>query len=105
MDEKDFSNILDVYDIILPKQADIAPCTIYEHYAEKHNIRDLDVVRNIIRESFFEYSDLFDEILFSRKRLYAFNMLVTKKTLYDEYCKWLFKILDLAEKEIDILIK
>lgn len=102
MDEKDFTNILNVYDIILPKQVDIAPCTIYEHYAENHNIRDLDVVRSIIRESFFEYSDLFDEILFGRKRLYAFNMLVAKKSLYDEYCEWLFKILGLAEKKIDI---
>lgn len=102
MDEGDFSKILKEHDIILPKRADTAPHTVYEHYAKNHNIRDLDVIRNIIREHFSEYYEVFDEVILERKNLYAFNMLVTKKSLYDEYCEWLFKILGLAEKEIDI---
>lgn len=102
LDEGDFSKILKEHDIILPKRADTAPYTVYEHYAKNHNIRDLDVIRNIIREHFPEYYEVFDEVILGRKSLYAFNMLVAKKSLYDEYCEWLFKILGLAEKKIDI---
>lgn len=37
-----------------------------------------------------------------RTRLHILNMFVMKKTLFDEYCSWMFNILFKLEKRIDI---
>ena len=75
--------------------------TIREDYAEYHNVRDYDECGKIIKEFFPEYKRDFVKVSKS-KDLYQFNMLITKKKYFDEYCNWLFTILFELEKRIDI---
>jgi len=37
-----------------------------------------------------------------RKKLHIFNMFAMKKTLFDQYCTWLFDILFTLENRIDL---
>jgi hypothetical protein len=94
---------LNDYDIILPKS----------FFWVKHNVgtgyyeagqglrKDLDAVREIINKRFPDYLSSFDNVIMSHKASYC-NMMVSKKTLFDEYCMWLFDILFELEKNIDL---
>lgn len=94
-------NILNGYDMIVPYKMHRQGRTIKEDYAKRHNIRDYEECRNIISEFFSDYLKAFDTVSDS-KDLYQYNMMITKKDIFDSYCEWLFKILFELEKRIDI---
>lgn len=73
-------------------------CSQYEH---AHFKKDLDEVEKIIAEKYTGYSDAF-RIVMDRRTLHILNMFVMKKSYFDEYCDWLFDILFMLEKRIDI---
>ncbi|WP_302177478.1 DUF4422 domain-containing protein [Megamonas funiformis] len=75
--------------------------TVRSQYEHAHNKRDLGEVENIIKEKHPEYIKAFEKVMNSRK-LYIYNMFAMKKSLFDEYCAWLFDILFTLENRIDI---
>ena len=89
------------YDVILPVKRNYYIETVRSQYEHAHNKRDLDEAEKIVSELYPEYSKAFAKVM-SRTRLYILNMFVMKKTLFDEYCSWLFSILFELEKRIDI---
>lgn len=92
-----FSN----YDIILPMKRVIPKFkSIYEHYRRKHFISDLDKVLEIIKQKNSKMYDIALKVMKNTNEIYLYNMLVTKKEIFDEYAKWLFEILFELEKDI-----
>ena len=89
------------YDAILPTSSFTHYKNTREHYAHEHYIKDLDVLRKILSDLSPESLPAFDLSL-SCNLLSAWNMLITRKEIFDEYCSWLFPILFEAEKRIDI---
>lgn len=73
--------------------------TLYSHYAHTHHIFQLDETRKIIRERCSPgYVDSFDKTC-KRKWGYMFNMMIMEKSLFNNYCSWLFPILfDLRDR-------
>ncbi len=88
----DFERILQNYDVILPKARNYYIETVRSQYIHAHSERDLLQVENILREKFPEYLSAFENVM-SRRRVHLWNMFVMKKSLADEYCRWLFDIL------------
>jgi hypothetical protein len=99
--EKTISEMLNKYDIILPKKRNYIIETISSHYKHAHNIEDLMATKEIIRESYPEYLDSFDTIMNGRK-LHLYNMFVMSKAMFDNYAEWLFDILEKLESKINI---
>ena len=97
----DYEQLLQKYDVILPKKRNYYIETVRSQYEHAHNKRDLDEVENIIKEKYPDYIKVFEKVMNSRK-LYIYNMFVMKKSLFDEYCAWLFDILFTLESRIDI---
>lgn len=97
--KKDYESLLNKYDIILPRKLYFYKIDIYKQYKDGHNINDLNMCYEIICEQFPEYKEAF-LITMHKNSLYAYNMLVTKKFLFDEYMKWLFNILFTLEKKL-----
>ena len=97
----DYAKILRDYEIILPCKFKLKRLTVKEHYAKCHYGKDLDKVRGIITELYPEYIEEYDNVMKSNS-LYICNMFVTKKEIFDKYCAWLFNILFILEKDIDI---
>lgn len=97
----DYEQLLQQYDVILPKKRNYYIETVRSQYEHAHNKRDLDEVENIIKEKYPEYIKAFEKVMNSRK-LYIYNMFAMKKSLFDEYCAWLFDILFTLENRIDI---
>lgn len=98
--ESDYRRVLRDYDIITSKclQYDF---TYYEGYADAHNIHDLIVTGEVIREKFPEYYPDFERMV-HEKHAYFGNICVTSKKLFDEYASWLFTIFFEVEKRIDV---
>ena len=97
----DYEQLLQKYDVILPKKRNYYIETVDSQYEHAHNKRDLDEVENIIKEKYPAYIKAFEKVMNSRK-LYIYNMFAMKKSLFDEYCAWLFDILFTLENRIDI---
>lgn len=97
----DYERLLKEYDVILPKKRNYYIETVRSQYEHAHNKRDLDEAEKIIFELYPEYGEAFAKVMKSTK-LHILNMFVMKKTLFDEYCAWLFDVLFELEKRIDI---
>lgn len=66
--------------------------TLYSHYAHTHYASQLDETRKIIEEQAPAYLDSFDKAV-KRRWGYMFNMMIMERTLFCDYCSWLFEIL------------
>lgn len=99
INQDEVEKILQKYDIILPTMGHTY-MTVYQQYNKYHDINDLLLCGNIIKEKYSEYYPEFEELL-TKKKYYPFNMFIAKKELIDEYCQWLFDILLEAEKTIN----
>lgn len=105
LDKEQVEQTIQKYPIIVPNSTYVTAndqvSSIREHYDECHNLRDMAVCREVLKEKCPEYVLAFDlsmEItLFSRG-----NMWITRKEIYDRYCAWLFDILFEVEKRINI---
>lgn len=97
----DYEKLLSKYDVILPKKRNYYVETVRSQYEHAHNKRDLDETERIVAELYPEYSEAFTKVMGSTK-LHIYNMFAMKKSLFDEYCQWLFSILFELEKRVDI---
>lgn len=101
-------NLVETYDIVLSEEKNVAKmpdrnASVYEQYKNGRslNIRDLDLVRDIIAAKHPDYLDTFDEVMKGRKTCLC-NMYIMKKELFHEYMSWLFDILFEFEKKADM---
>lgn len=101
LQESKITGILNKYDIILPGKS-YSCNSVWESYAIGHSRADIVEVENAIRKFYPEYLTAFDITMRNRNYYCGCNMLICKKTLFDDYCKWLFVILEEVEKNVDI---
>lgn len=76
--------------------------SVYEQYKNGRslNIKDMDLVRDIIADKYPDYLDTFENVMKGKKTCLC-NMYIMKKELFHEYMTWLFTILfDLKKKRI-----
>ena len=99
--KKQIEILLNENQVIVPKKRNYCIETLYSHYDHTFDGMHLDVARKIIEEKTPEYLLSFDKVMKQRSG-YMFNMFIMPKTLVNEYCEWLFKILDSMYEQIDI---
>lgn len=93
-------NALKDCDAILPKKRNYFISSVYNHYKNTMYIETLDEAGKIIAKKYPEYLNAFNA-LHHTTEMHAFNMLIMKKELLNEYCTWLFDILDEVTKNIN----
>ena len=98
---KEQLNLLEKYDILLPKKAKFGKDTIYSYYCKKHFKKDIDNLRNILIKLFPDYLKYFDEAM-NCNYMYPFNMFIMRKDILNEYCNFIFSLLFELEKITDI---
>lgn len=89
------------YDVILPKKRHYYFQSIAVHYSKTHYREHLILTRKIIATYYPEYLHAFDKIL-KRTGAHMFNMFIMKKSLADEYSRWLFDILFKLEPQVHV---
>ncbi len=99
LNEKDYLSLLQEYDIITSKKLKLN-FSYFDGYASDYNIFDLVTTGEVIRQKYPAYYENFERLVHGNGTYFA-NMMVAEKSLYDEYCAWLFSIFDEVEKRID----
>lgn len=98
---KQARKIFSTADIILPQKRKYVVETNYSHYINAHHKEPLDMAIKIIREQFPEYEDACHKIM-KRSSMHLFNMFIMKKDKVDDYCEWLFDVLNKLAQSINI---
>lgn len=91
--------IFESYDAIFPQRRKFR-YSIREHYRRYHDLRDLDLIAEIMREKCPEYLAAFESVM-SGNRLYANNMFILRKPDYDRFMLWWFEMLFEFENRIN----
>ena len=92
---------LKTYDIIVPDSGMTMYENVYKHYENRHKIKDLNICDEVLLQKYPKDYAAFKWSL-ERNFMSLGNMVITSKTLYDEYCSWLFDILFEVEKRTNI---
>ena len=98
---KDWENILQETDIVVPDKRKYYIETNEQHYLHAHPREQFDVAKQVIAEMFPEYIKGWN-ILMNRTWAHMFNMFVMKKKYFDEFCTWWFAVMFEVEQRLDI---
>lgn len=91
---------LEKADVILPVREKIFR-TVAQSYADVHNLEDLLLTRKAIEQASPDYVGTYDKVMNSHYYYYA-NMIICRKKMLDQYCTWLFVVLEKLEPMIDL---
>ncbi|WP_444463544.1 DUF4422 domain-containing protein [Rhodobacter capsulatus] len=94
------------YDMVVPEPFDVnnaGPADLYEHYrtAPHHQIEDLELAERVVAELQPDYAPHFKAMM-KGKELYPNNMFLFTRPVFEEYCAWIFPILERLDAEIDV---
>jgi hypothetical protein len=70
-------------------------------YKEAHNLRDLELTGEVIRELYPEDHPVFEQVMDGNVAYFG-NLMVASKPLFDRYCEWLFSIFSELSGRIDV---
>ena len=100
--DTDLEEYMNDYDIVLPYK-NYTTLSIREEYTHDGSglDKDLDLLETVIHDLYPEYLNDYKAILEGHQS-YLYNMFFCKKELMDQYCEWLFTILNEVESRLDI---
>lgn len=98
---KKVNQLLQKYDVILPKKRNYYIETNYSHYIHAHHKEPLDRTREVIAKEYPQYLSSFDKVM-RKREAHMFNMFVMRKDAFNSYCCFMFSILSRVENQIDI---
>lgn len=83
------------------------PChlgtSLYLQYCEGHYSTDIKALGDIIKNALPpKYLNAFFTVMMESNKFSPFNMFIMSWKQFDDYCNWLFPILEKLEKKIDI---
>ena len=95
-----YEELLREYDVLLPKKRNYFIETVRSQYEHAHYARDLSLAEEVVARLQPDYNEAFTRVMASR-RLHIGNIFVMKREHFDNYCAWIFPILDEIEKNVD----
>lgn len=98
--DKKISKLISNDKIIVPQKQRWS-VSIGDHYKTNHSTRDFNNTLKIIKRIYPGYVSSFNKVM-NGHSLFAYNMLVMPKKMFDEYCSWLFTILFELEEVTDL---
>ena len=104
LDEASMRKMIERYDLVIPRKDSALNTTghksIYEQYKSEHNIDDLDYCLAYIKDTYPEIAP-FTEVLHDSEGYFC-NMFIMKKTLFNDYCRFMFDVLSSFDEHNDI---
>ncbi|MGN0318145.1 MAG: DUF4422 domain-containing protein [Lachnospira sp.] len=100
MTEEQYDEILSEYDIITSKAFPVEKDSYREGFAEAHDIEDLIMTGEVIKELYPEDYPAFEKMINGNDNYFG-NLCVTSRDIFNQYCSWLFSIFDDLKDRID----
>ena len=97
----EIKTILEKYYVILPFRKKFNTSIEKDYILHSGYERDLKHTREIIELKYPEYLNTYEEFM-SQNTMCLFNMMISKRDKFDEYCKWLFDILFELESKTNL---
>lgn len=98
--EEDLLKRMNKAPLLLPQPRNYVIETNYSQYAHAHHGSDLDVTREVLAELYPSVVPAWDDSM-QRTRGHRFNMLVAHRDVLDQWCDFLFTVLEELEERID----
>lgn len=92
--------ILNFYDVIVPTPYYFR-MSLEKEYEMYHIKNDLEILKQILKQRNDGSEEVAKEV-FSQNQLYPYNMFIMKETQLQDYCEWLFDILQEVEKRVNV---
>ncbi len=99
--ENDIRKILGKHDAIVARKS-ITAEGAYAKYLRCGYVKDLDNVKEAIKVLYPEYLPYYEKYFEYSAAFRPFNMIITRKDIFDSYCEWLFEILKYTERKTDL---
>lgn len=99
-DRAKITSLLSPHTIIVAKE-NIYPYSVAIDYARGHHSDDLKIVYDIIKEKYPIYKDAFDKAILRKNASSPYNMMVASWPIFEEYCEFLFPLLEEIERHTD----
>lgn len=101
LSRNEWEKLLEKHPIIVPDKRKYYIETNRSHYNHSHYAKDIDTTEKIIQEKYPQYINAFTKVM-KRTWAHMFNMFVMRKDYLNEYCTWLFDVLQELENRTDI---
>lgn len=96
LDFDELSHVLSSNDLIVSEKTSFGSFNVLSQYFSAHYIKDLYHTKMVVRDLYPDFLDSFNHVM-KMSSLSMFNMFIAKRNIIDEYCQWLFDILDEVE--------
>jgi hypothetical protein len=100
VDADELRSLLAKKDVVVAKHRNYVIENIYDHYAHTFDATHFDLLRELLAERCPSYVSAWDQLMKST-RVHVFNMFVMPASLFDDYCGWLFPLVNELSKRID----
>lgn len=87
------------YDVLVPVKRKYYIETLYSHYAHTFHKEHLDITLEVIKDLYPEYAASADKVM-NQTFGYMFNLMIMKKEYINNYCTWLFDVLEAVEAKL-----
>lgn len=104
LNEDRMREVIEKYDLIVPRkdntEATTGESSLYDQYANEHYIKDLDYCIDYVQKNYKDIAPYLEVL--RGNEAYFCNMFIMKKGIFDQYCSFMFDVLDHFEQDTDI---
>lgn len=92
-------NFAQGYDVVVPAQIPLNT-SLYEQYLRNHKKDDIDLALDTIKKLYPQYTESVDKAM-AANSMFPLGNFIMKKQVFNDFCEWLFNVLDVLEKRIN----
>ena len=96
--EENIDHLMQDVDVILVEPSYYVD-SVYSYFAKFIGAENMTILSLVMKQHYLDYYETLEKICDGVK-FHPFNMLICRKSLYDQYCEWIFSILEECEKYI-----
>lgn len=96
--QENISQLMQDYDVMLVEPSYYVD-SVFSYFAKFVGAENMTILAEVMKRLYPDYYDTLVKLCDGVK-FYPFNMLVCRKPLYDQYCEWMFTVLQTCEQYI-----
>ena len=96
--EENIAHLMQDVDVILVEPSFYVD-SVYSYFAKFIGAENMTILSLVMKKHYPDYYETLEKVC-DGVMFYPFNMLICRKSLFDQYCEWIFSILEECEKYI-----